>query len=147
MSGSHIAIMRRVEHLYEGVVMSPGSWTDRALAEWGVEAFAEGSRPSKALGREVRRCLRAAAKLRNFWLDPPPGVPSDSGDWRTRVDVALGITAWRPVLGIVQIGLSEAPTEEVFDAVKVRFREVHAAAWMEDLSYADWLDAGEPSAD
>ncbi len=92
------------------------------------------------MAREVRRCLRAARQLRDFWLEPPSGVPSDAGDWRTRVDLALGIRAWRPLLAIAQAGLREAPSAELFAEAKARFREVHGERWMEGVSYEEWLD-------
>jgi hypothetical protein len=138
MSGAHLAALRLVDDLYERVVVAPEAWTDAALEEWGGEVFADGPPPSRETAREVRRCLRIAKRLRDFWLNPPDGVPSDAGDWRTRVDMAFGIRAWRPVLGIAQAGLREAPSSELYEEVKARFREVHGVPWMDGVSYADW---------
>jgi len=140
VSGVHLEFLRRVDDLYERVVGSPDAWTDAALEEWGVEIFAGAETPSRDTAREVRRCLRAAKRLRDFWLAPPEGVPSDLGDWRTRVDLALGIRAWRPVLGVAQVGLREAPSEELFEETKQRFREVHGVPWMEGLTLAEWME-------
>jgi hypothetical protein len=140
VSGVYLAALGRVDSLYEQVVTTPQTWSDEMLAEWGSEMFVDGAAPSRELAREVRRCLRAARKLRDFWLEPPPGVPSDAGDWRTRVDVALGIRAWRPLLAITQAGLHDAPSEELFDEAKARFREVHGERWMEGVSYEQWLN-------
>ncbi len=137
MSG-HLAVLSRVDQLYEGVVMTPRDWTDEILEGWAVEITAEMSQPSKSLMRELRRCLRMARKMRDFWIDPPKIVPSDAGDWRTRVDVVLGVRAWRPVLEIARDGLSTAPTEAIFEETRRRFREVHGDCWMEGFSYADW---------
>ena len=109
MSGAYLAALAGVDTLYERVVNSPESWTDAMLTDWAEETLGGGSAPSRDLARELRRCVRAARKMRDFWLDPPPGVPSDAGEWRTRVDVALGIRAWRPLLGIAQAGLEAAP--------------------------------------
>ena len=145
MNGGHLEALQRVDDLYERVVLAPGSWNDEAFTDWIAEVFADGATPSRDLAREVRRCLRAARKLRDFWSDPPDGVPSDAGDWRTRVDLALGIRAWRPVLGIAQAGLREAPSVELFEETKSRFREVHGTPWMEGVSYADWRAAEAPT--
>lgn len=144
MSGAHLEALRGVDDLYERVVGSPDAWTDAALEEWGVEAFAGAEPPSRATAREVRRCLRAARRLRDFWLEPPAGVPSDAGDWRTRVDLALGVRAWRPVLAIAQAGLREAPSEELFEETKRRFREVHGVPWMEGVTFIEWTEQTEP---
>ena len=138
MSGAYLAALAGVDALYERVVNSPESWTDAMLTDWAEETLGGGSAPSRDLARELRRCVRAARKMRDFWLDPPPGVPSDAGEWRTRVDVALGIRAWRPLLGIAQAGLEAAPSEELFEETKRRFREVHAEHWMEGVSYDEW---------
>ncbi len=79
-----------------------------------------------------------ARRLREFWVEPPQGAPSDAGDWRTRVDVAFGARAWRPVLSIAQVGLRETPSEELFEEAKLRFREVNGAPWMDGVSYDEW---------
>ena len=138
MSGPFLAALAGVDALYERVVNSPEAWTDAVFEDWAEEALGGGSAPSRDLARELRRCLRAARKMRDFWLDPPPGVPSDAGEWRTRVDVALGIRAWRPLLEIAQAGLRAAPSEELFEETKLRFREVHTERWMEGVSYDEW---------
>jgi hypothetical protein len=140
LSSTHLGVLHAVDGLYENVVMSPGSWGDAAIADWAADVaggFSE--RPSKSLQRELRRCVRVAVKLRDFWLDPPPGVPSDAGDWRTRVDVALGIRAWRPPLEIARDGLDASPTSEIYGEVARRFREVNGTEWMEGRTYDEWL--------
>ncbi|MDH3500768.1 MAG: hypothetical protein OEM97_11630, partial [Acidimicrobiia bacterium] len=112
-------------------------WSDDVMAEWASEAPA-GAEPSKAIAREIRRCLRVAQKLRSFWLDGD-ARPSDHGDWRTRVDLAMGSRAWRPTLEIARIGLDEAPSESLFEEVRSRFRVVNSDRWMEEVSFAEWL--------
>ena len=138
MSGRHLQVLRRVDDLYESVVTAPEAWTDGLFEEWGADVFSEGTPPSRETARELRRCLRMARRLREFWIDPPAGVPSDAGDWRTRVDVAFGVRAWRPVLGIAQVGLREGPSEELFEEAKLRFREVNGVPWMDGVSYDEW---------
>ena len=143
MSLDHFEVVVAVDAMYESVVMEPATWPDGAFEEWGAE-MAAGSRPSRGVARELRRSIRAAVKLRDFWLDPPEGVPSDAGDWRTRVDVALGIRAWRPTLDIALEGLEEKPSEELFEETRRRFREVHGNMWMEGVSYEEWLATSVP---
>lgn len=140
MSGSRLGILAAVDRLYEGVVMNPEDWADHALEEWGLDTVSSGSKPSKVLGRELRRCVRAARKLRDFWLQPPENTPSDAGDWRTRVDLVLGARAWRPALEIARDGLAVEPSEELFDEARRRFREVHGTEWMAGRSYEEWLE-------
>jgi hypothetical protein len=52
--------------------------------------------------------------------------------------MGVGIGAWRPVLEIARAGLDAQPSEEVFEEVKRRFREVHSERWMEGTSYEEW---------
>jgi hypothetical protein len=139
VSDAYLTVLHSVDSLYERVVTAPQAWSDDTLAGWAGDLFVDGAAPSRELAREIRRCVRAARRMRDFWLDPAPGVPSDAGDWRTRVDVALGIRAWRPLLAIAQAGLREAPSPELFDEAKTRFREVHGERWMEGVSYEEWL--------
>ena len=146
MSGSYLRLLREADRLYQGVVTAPGSWSDDALEEWGVEAVTSGEPPSRDVARELRRCLRIARKLREFWLSPPEGLPSDAGDWRTRVDMALGIRAWRPLLAIAQAGLREDAGAELYEETKRRFREVHSVPWMEGVTYAEWRAGAAPQA-
>jgi hypothetical protein len=138
MNSRHLGLVAGAEMLYERVVTSPEAWNDGAFEEWTAEILSDGPAPSRDVAREIRRCVRAAVKLRGFWLAPPAGVPSDAGDWRTRVDLALGIRAWRPLLGIAQAGLAEAPSEEVFHETQRLFREVHAATWMDGVTFEVW---------
>lgn len=133
-----VSLLHRVDDLYERVVTSPEAWTDNMLQEWASDVFSEGAPPPRETAREVRRCLRAARRLRDFWLRPPEALPGDAGDWRTRVDLALGIRAWRPLLALAQAELSSEPSEELFEEVKVRFPEVHGGPWMQGVTFAEW---------
>jgi hypothetical protein len=125
--------------LYSGVCFEPDSWPDSSLADW-IESLAHSSAVDKEVARELRRVLRAAQKLREFWQEPATSRPPDHGDWRTRVDIGLGIKAWRPLLAIARHGLEVSPSEELFDEVKARFRVVVGEVWMEGVSYQEWLD-------
>jgi hypothetical protein len=134
----YLSVLRRIDELYESVVTEPELWGDAAFADWAEEVFASAEGIDKPEAREVRRCLRAAGKLQAFWSTDNATRPPDVGDWRTRVDIALGISAWRPTLAIAQIGLERAPSEELFDEVRVRFRVVNSEVWMEGIDYETW---------
>jgi hypothetical protein len=129
--------------MYRGVVLRPGVWDDATLAEWldGSAGDAE-QVVSKDLARELRRCVRAAQRMRDFWLEDDPSRPADAGDWRTRVDMAMGPRAWRPTLAIAQLGLEENPSADLFEEVRERFRVVHSERWMEGVDYQEWLTSG-----
>ncbi|MDJ0959244.1 MAG: hypothetical protein QNJ88_01210 [Acidimicrobiia bacterium] len=133
----HLGLLGRVDDLYESVVMQPDRWTDDMFGDWATEAVS-GAPPSKLVARELRRCLRMALRLRDFWMEDLDR-PDDHGDWRTRIDLALGPRAWRPSLAIAQIGLEEAPSEELFEEVRERFRVVNNDRWMEEVTFFEWL--------
>lgn len=137
MNIDHLALLTRIDALYESVVTQPEAWTEDAFADWVADSTA-GSIPPKPIAREVRRCLRIAQKLRVFWLEDVERPP-DHGDWRTRVDLAVGPRAWRPTLEIARAGLDEAPSETLFEEVGRRFRVVNSDRWMEEVSFSDWL--------
>jgi hypothetical protein len=128
-------LLRRVDELYESVVTTPDRWNDLALSEWAQDVAGEQALP-KEVSRHLRRCLRLAQKLRDFWSAPPPSPPEE---WRARVDVALGSRAWRPTLDLAKLGLELAPTEELYVEVRARFRVVHSDRWMEGVGFEEWL--------
>lgn len=131
-------LLAQCEQLYAAVCFEAESWPDRALADW-IEALADSSDVDKEIGRELRRIVRAAQKLRDFWLAPAAGRPPDHGDWRTRVDIGLGVRAWRPLLALARLGLSRQPSEELFLDVQERFRVVTGERWMEGVAFDEWL--------
>ena len=138
MSGiDHLGLLRRIDALYESVVMVPERWTEDAFADWAAESTA-GAVPTKEVARQIRRSLRAAQKLQQFWSEDIKRPP-DGGDWRTRVDLALGPRAWRPTLEIAQLGLRDAPSEALFEEVRDRFRVVNSDRWMEEVTFTEWL--------
>ena len=55
------------------------------------------------------------------------------------MDIGLGISAWRPALAIAQIGLERAPSEELFDQDRARFRVVNSDVWMDGIDYETWV--------
>ena len=135
----YAGLLTQCEDLYAAVCFDAAAWPDSALADW-MEGLAASSQMDKEIGREVRRIVRAAQKLRDFWLAPAAGRPPDHGDWRTRVDIGLGVKAWRPLLAMARLGLSREPDGELYEDVKERFRVVTGEHWMEGVTFEEWLD-------
>ncbi len=131
---STLGLLGAVDRLYEAVVTDPGAWTETAFADWANDVASSGL--DREQGRAIRRCLRTATRLRDFWMDSRAVVPTE--DWRTRVDVALGNRAWRPTLDLAMAGLESDPSEELFEDVKQRFRVVNNQPWMEHTTYEEW---------
>ena len=136
---NYVGLLAQCEELYAGVCFEPDSWPDSSLADW-IESIAQSGVVDKEVAKELRRVLRAAQKLREFWRQPATDRPPDHGDWRTRVDIGLGLKAWRPLLAIAQHGLTTAPSSELFGEVKALFRVVSGERWMEGVSYEEWLE-------
>ena len=136
----YLPLLSRIDELYRGVVLQPEAWDDSSLSDWlDGAALGEDRALSKDLARELRRCVRSAQRMREFWSVIDSSRPADAGDWRTRVDMALGARAWRPTLAIAQLGLQENPSEDLFEEVRDRFRVVNSERWMDGVDYADWL--------
>jgi hypothetical protein len=129
-----LTVLRAVDRLYEAVVTEPDVWGPHTIADWAEELAATGL--TKEQARAVRRCLRAAERLRDFWLGDRVAVAAH--DWRTRVDVALGARAWRPALELAQAGLDGDPSPELFAEVQERFRVVHSRPWLDGVDYETW---------
>ena len=134
-------LLARIDELYEGVVMNPAGWDDATLTDW-MNALSDsaGEAPDRELARGIRRCVRAAQKMREFWQVDDPSRPADGGDWRTRVDLALGPRAWRPTLELALAALERAPSENLYGEVKVRYRVVNSERWMDGISFEEWRD-------
>lgn len=137
----HSAIVRTIDAMYEVAVTSPDTWSAEAAVEWVADAAGS---PSKDVAKQLRQAIRLSVKLAEFWRDPPATLPEDAGDWRTRVDLVLGARAWRPVLEVARAGLGEAPSEELYQEVKDRFRLVHNSFWMEGVTYDEWREKEQP---
>ena len=134
-------LVDRCDGLYEAVVADPAAWPDHRLAEWAEDLFIDGELPDKETRKQVRAVIRAARKLRAFWTDDTQARPDDHGDWESKVDIALGSRAWRPVLDLAMHGLETSPSPELFDFVKERFAVVTSQRWMDGVGYDEWLAA------
>jgi hypothetical protein len=138
-AATFLAVLRSIEQLYESVVGDPGSWHEQAFVDWAADTLADANELPREAQREVRRSLRAAQKLQAFWSDDQSAV-SDYGDWQSKVDIALGARAWRPLLDLARVGLDTAPSEELFDQVKERFALVNSDRWMDGVSFEQWCE-------
>jgi hypothetical protein len=132
-----LPLLDAVDDLYRRVVDDPGSWRAGDFAEWAEEVGA--SAPTREQLRLLRRCLRVAEKLQRYWADPP--TTATAADWRSRVDIAVGVPGWRPTLELAQIGLETEPSEALFDQVAARFRVVHSRPFMDGMDYEAWSAA------
>ena len=136
-SSTYLSIIYAIESRYESVVTDPAGWRDQAFADWANDTLADGADLPKEAIRQIRRSLTAAQKLATFWSSGSSEV-ADHDDWRSKVDIGLGPRAWRPTLEIAQIGLEDAPSEELFLEVKHRFAVVNSERWMDGIGYDEW---------
>lgn len=132
------SVLAAVDSLFEMAVMSPGALTDQAISDW-MEGVASSGDLDKRSAKYLRRLVRTARSLASFWeSDVRAGDPGL--DWRTRVDIAMGPRAWRPVLELSQYVLVLRSSEEVFDSVRGLFRLVNGGPWLEGMSYEEWRE-------
>lgn len=135
----YLGFVDSAERLYESVVTSPDDWIESRFAEWAEEIALDGAGLDREAQRQIRKIIRSASKLKVFWSENDKGRPEDHGDWRSRVDIALGARAWRPVLDLAMHGLDVEPSAELFEVVKDRFAVVTSQRWMEGIAYVEWL--------
>jgi hypothetical protein len=137
-AGDYLGVLDAIDRLLEAVVTDPGAWSDRALGEWANDLAMGRPDPfDRATAREIRRVVRIAARLRNYWDEQ--GTGQAPADWRSRVDIAVAGRGWRPGLAIAQTGLAAVPSEELFAQVQERFRVVFHERWMEGVSFDEWV--------
>jgi len=131
-------LLRDVDALYESAVMDPDAMSQQAITDW-FEAVAATTDVDKQTAKLLRRLVRTAQKLATFWA--ADGRSGDlSLEWRTRVDIAMGPRAWRPVLDLSQHLLEVDPSEEIYASVADLFRVVNGETWVEGLTYDAWMD-------
>ena len=136
-----VALARAIDALYADVVMEPGRWTEDAYAEWmeGIDRDVGGI--DRAAARSLRRAVRIAQKLQRFWGSEDAARYAAEASWEARVDLSVGIPAWRPGLELAQRELAAVPSPDAFEEVKRRFRVVNGAPWMEGVDFEGWRAA------
>ena len=81
-------------------------------------------------------------KLQRFWGSQEAERYRGEESWEARVDIAVGIPAWRPGLELAEQELEASPSPEGFEEVGRRFRAVNGTPWMEGIEYEAWVDLG-----
>lgn len=135
-----------IDDLYHDVVMNPERWGDEACAEWLEGVAVDTTSVDRATARSLRRAVRIAGKLRGFWTSPDADRYRHEQSWETRVDLAVGIPAWRPGLEIAEADLANSPSQDGFDEVRRRFRVVNGTTWMEGIDFETFI-GGSAEAD
>ncbi len=133
-------LLDEVDRLYGGVVTEPEAWSDQRFVDWS-EAVAAADGMDRATARHLRRILTTARKLRSFWA-----TAEDRPDlgWRSRVDLALGPRAWRPVLDLASDLLEAEPSEELFERTAELFRVVNNQPYLDGIEYGQWVEDHTP---
>jgi hypothetical protein len=123
-----------VEALYEAVVTEPGRWSAQTFLDW-TDTIALDGTPSRTEAKFIRRALRMAQRLQEFWMDAPER--QDIG-WESRVDLALGPRAWRPVLDLAESELDASRSSEAFTDVARLFPLVNGEEFLDGMDFAAW---------
>ncbi|MEN8234569.1 MAG: hypothetical protein ABFR89_06555 [Actinomycetota bacterium] len=137
-----ISLAEAVDGLYRDVVMEPERWGDEAYADWMESLGSDAEAIDREAARSLRRALRIAGKLERFWSSPDADRYRSEASWETRVDLAVGVPAWRPGLELAERELAKSPSSYAFDEVKRRFRVVNGAPWMEGVEFDEWIATG-----
>ncbi len=135
-----------VDDLYRDVVMEPGRWSDAAFAEWLEALSLDQESIDRDQAKQLRRAVRSATKLQSFWSAADANSKREPS-WRARVDVAVGVPAWRPGLELSMIELEASPSAERFGDTRARFRVVNGTTWLEGTSFDGWLAAKSGTGD
>ena len=130
---------RLVDDLYRRAVTDPDAVDEPLLIEW-MEQVAEAVRGDRAQLKPLRKAARTARKLAAYWDERDPGALPD---WRNGVDEALGGRGWQCQLDLVVNALEQSPDPELFEEAKRRHRAATFTAWMDGVTYEEWLD-GSP---
>jgi len=135
-----IWLLDEVDRLYEGVVTDPDGWMEQRFIDWS-ESVVAGDDIDREISKHLRRVLATARKLRAFWEDH-----ADRPDlgWRSKVDIALGPRAWRPVMNLATILLESRPNEQLFDRTAGLFRIVNNAPYLDGIDYEKWSERHTP---
>ena len=130
-------VVGEVELLYRTVVMDPVAWNDQMLVDW-ADGIAATTELDRELSKHLRRVARVAEKLQRFWVRDPRRA-DQTLDWRSRVDLSLGVRAWRPLLDMAIHELERHPSQDDFDGVASLFRVVHGTEWLDGITFDEWL--------
>lgn len=141
-----MSLLDEIDHLYEQAVMEPAALSDQAYVDWS-DAVAVSYELDRERAKYVRRCVNISRRLAEFWSSREGGG-DDPEDWRSRVDLSLGVRAWRPQLDLAGKLLEATGERAAFDRVVALFRIVNNEPFLDGISYDDWRDmhqGGSPS--
>ena len=97
-----LSLAAAVDDLYRDVVMEPDRWGDEAFGEWMANLTVDSSSIDRLTARSLRRAVRVATKLQRFWGSQDAERYRGEESWEARVDLAVGIPAWRPALELAE---------------------------------------------
>ncbi|MCJ7780239.1 MAG: hypothetical protein MUQ27_05390 [Acidimicrobiia bacterium] len=137
-----VSLAAAVDDLYRDVVMDPDRWSEEAYGEWMANLTVDPASIDRQAARSLRRAIRMATKLQRFWSSPDAERYRGEESWEARVDVAVGIPAWRPALELAEQEFDASPSQEAFVDVRRRFRVVNGTTWMEGVEYDEWVVQG-----
>jgi hypothetical protein len=127
-----------IDDLYRDVVLDPNRWGDDAYAEWLENIASDTGGIDRDAARRLRRAVRIAMKLQRFWSSSDAEMHRGETAWEARVDIAVGVPAWRPGLELAERDFEMNPSEEGFEEVRHRFRVVNGAPWLGGIDYEEW---------
>ncbi len=137
-----VSLAAGVDDLYRDVVTDPDRWGDEAYGERMENLTIDPASIDRRAARSLRRAVRMAMKLQRFWSSAEAERYRGEESWEARVDLAVGIPAWRPALELAEQEFDASPSPEGFAEVRRRFRVVNGTTWMEGIEYADWAAEG-----
>ena len=130
------ALLDAVDTLYAGVVSEPDAWNEQKFVDWS-DGFADSTELDRVAAKYIRRVMSAGRKLQVFWS---ARLVDETIDWQSRVDLALGNRAWRPVLDLATHLLSTQPSHEAFARASLLFRMVNHELFLDGVSYEEWIE-------
>lgn len=136
-----IWLLDEVDGLYNSVVSDPESWFEQRFIDWS-DSISAGGEIDRDVAKRLRRILSTARKLRAFWYGH---VDRPDLEWRSRVDLALGPRAWRPVMELAMLLLESDPSEDLFDRAADLFRIVTNQPYLDGIGYEKWSELHPPS--
>jgi hypothetical protein len=134
-----VTVLDEIDQLYELAVTSPAALTDQMVEDW-TDSVAVGYEIDRVGAKYIRRCVNAARKLAVFWRawDSEKDCPEE---WPSRVDLALGVRAWRPELELAQHLLAASSDEATYLKAAQLFRIVNNEPFLDGMTYESWLEA------
>jgi hypothetical protein len=133
-----VTVLDDIDQLYETAVTSPTQLNDQMIQDW-TEAVVSNYEIDRPGAKYVRRCVTAARKMSSFWAawDPTAERPPE---WPSRVDLALGVRAWRPQMELAQHLLIEEPDPVTYERAAQLFRVVNNQPYLDGMTYEAWLE-------